>query len=41
MGTVGCPILAIYPDVSIKSHSLAATLQVAGCNVPGDSGRRA
>src|SRR5262245_27894409 len=32
--------LAIFSDVSKRSHRLAATLQVAGCRVPGSFGRR-
>src|SRR5262249_8314216 len=35
---VNCPVSAILPDVSKRSHRLAAILQVAGCRGPGDSG---
>src|SRR5215470_9485618 len=38
---VSCPILAIFSDVSKRSHRLAATLQVAGCRVPDHSGAAA
>src|SRR6516225_8673278 len=31
-------VSAILPDVSKRSHRLAAMLQVAGCRGPGDSG---
>src|SRR5215471_13096558 len=36
-----CPILAIFPDVSKRSHRLAAMLQVAGCRVLDHSGAAA
>src|SRR5262245_39842332 len=35
---VNCPVSTILPDVSKRSHRLAAMLQVAGCRGPGDSG---